>query len=65
MNINFSEQRELADYVAHKLEAIGVVSAANEKNVAYVIWFAIEDYVGSDENGPDILELAKAHMENA
>lgn len=63
MQITMSEQRELADLIAHRLTVIGP-SRCNEKEIAAIAWDAIEDYTGSDPDSPDILEMAKARMED-
>jgi len=65
MTINVSEQRELADYIARKIaRELGLQPArdapnSKEKQVAEIVWNAIEDYT-FEPTGPDILEMHKA-----
>ena len=60
MNINFSEQRELADYIARKLGESAC--AIPRKECASIVWDAIEDYT-YDPPTADILEMSKASTE--
>lgn len=62
MNIDFSEQRELANLIARRLRGMGVFGEKTEKALADVIWEAIEDYTYEPPTA-DILEMSKASTE--